>query len=103
MIVRESGGRFNNPYLPLRVIRVADGAPAGGVLRRGDVILDVRNEPYKGIRGIFDRVSQLNAGHVARLLINRSGRKLVINVRLGSLMNAPRQLLPENDYSIEAL
>jgi hypothetical protein len=102
VIVREPG-RFGNPFGALRVIRVARRSPAAGILRTGDVILDVLNAPHRGVRGIFDRLSELNAGQVARLLIIRGGTRLVVKVRLGSLMNALGQFLPKSDYAVEAL
>jgi S1-C subfamily serine protease len=101
VIVRERG-QYGDPTGPLEVVQLANGSPASGALRVGDVILDVLNPPHKA-RGIFDRLSLLDAGDTARLLVDRGKKRLSVSVRLGSLMNALGQFVPEKDYAIEAL
>ncbi len=99
VVVRE-GGQYEAG--PLRVIRLAKGSPAVGVLRVGDVILDVLNAPHKG-RGIFDKLSLLNAGQSARLQIERGGRRMSVLVRLGSLRETLGQFIPQKADAIDAL
>jgi hypothetical protein len=99
VIVRE---RTGDPTRPLKVVQLANKSPAAGSLRVGDVILDVLNAPHWA-RGIFDKLSLLNAGDIAHLLIDRGGKRRSVSVRLGSLMKALGQYVPEKDFSIEAL
>jgi len=101
VIVREPGP-YGDPTAPLKVIQLANRSAATGALRVGDVIADVLNAPHQ-TRGIFDKLSLLNAGDTARLLINRGGRRVTVTVRLSSLMRALGQFIPEKDYAIEAL
>jgi S1-C subfamily serine protease len=100
VIVRE--GRDGDPTAPLKVLKLANGSPAAGSLHVGDVLLDVLNPPQKA-RGIFDKLSLLNAGESARLLVDRGGRRVSVSVRLGSLRKALGQYVPEKDYAVEAL
>jgi hypothetical protein len=102
VIVREPG-TYGDPSGRLRVIELADASPAAHVLRVGDIILDVLNVHRKGVVSIFDKLSLLNAGDSARLLVERDGTKLPVTVTLGSLRSALGQLVPEKDYSVEAL
>jgi hypothetical protein len=102
VIVREPG-KSGDTSGPLQVIELADASLAAHVLRVGDVILDVLNVHRKGISSVFDKLSLLNAGGSAHLLIERAGTKLSVNVTLGSLLKALGQFVPEKDYSVEAL
>jgi len=52
---------------------------------------------------VFDKLSRLDAGESARLLIDRAGKHMTVSVRLGSLMNALGQFVPEKNYAIDAL
>jgi hypothetical protein len=38
--------------------------------------------------GVYDRLELVRPGRVARLLVERNSRKLVVSVRLGSLRDA---------------
>jgi hypothetical protein len=101
VIVREPGA-YGDLTAPLKVIQVANRSPAAGALRVGDVVLNVLNAPHQA-RGIFYKLSLLNAGDTARLLVNRGGARISVGVRLGSLMRALGQFVPEKDYAIDAL
>lgn len=95
------------------IVLVNAHGPAAGRLQRGDVILSVENEP-PGSRSwpkraleysIFDKVSSFRAGQTVRLLIRRSGKRLDIAVKLGSLMDPAASAIrtPTTDGSENAL
>ncbi len=76
------------------------------------MILDVSNAPPAGKSGqlpaansIYDKLSRLNAGETARLLVERGGARQTVAVKLGSLADpsSTSLVIPANDYSVNAL
>lgn len=75
------------------VVLVARDSPASDRLRVRDVILGVENSPRvtpfrrdEALEySVVDRISSFRAGQTARLLVQRGGRRITVNVKLGSL------------------
>lgn len=93
VLVRQTGGS-GAVAGPLEVIEIADGAPAAGALRVGDVLLDVQNAPPPqtadpaAAASIFHKLSALDAGQTAQLMVARGGVEMNVSVKLGSLRDA---------------
>jgi hypothetical protein len=77
------------------VVLTAPNSPAAGRLLPGDIILRVENalpnryplprQPFE--YRIFDTISRFRAGQKVRLLIRRGTKRLIVPVKLGSLMD----------------
>jgi hypothetical protein len=92
------GVKFERWNRPLKVIGIDPRSPALGRLRVGDVLLKVLNAPRLPYRKqpwtmVFDRIGLFRPGQVAQLLVDRDGQKIRIDVKLGSKMDAPVDLL----------
>ena len=88
------GVKFRAWNRPLMGIAIDRNAPARGHLRVGDVVLKVLNAPRlpggkQPWTMLFDRIGLFRPGQVARLLVERNGKKMSIRVKLGSEMDAP--------------
>jgi hypothetical protein len=109
VIVHEVDGSAG-PTGPLQITELSDPSPASGHLRVGDILLNVLNAPAPrkssdptAASSIFDKLSMLHAGQMAKFLISRGGVRVVVSVPLGSLKDAFGEPLTANDYSAEAL
>lgn len=86
----------NTPTGYPAVVLTAPGSPAAGRLDPGDIILRVENAPANRRPlpkqpfeySIFDTISRFRAGQTVRLLIRRGAKRLIVPVKLGSLMDA---------------
>lgn len=93
----------------LRVTGLADNSPAAGRLHVGDVLVNVLDAPKrpKGFPAsdysIFDKVILLHPGDVARLVVERDSRRIVVPVKLGSMHASFGTFLPKTDYTYAAL
>jgi hypothetical protein len=97
------------PYTPIRavVVRTDPNGPSAGLLRPGDVILNVENaqrmryvfpsgrvkvlgpDPRSTLKYDIDfSVDSFKAGQTARLLIERGHKRFTVRVKLGSLISA---------------
>ena len=106
VLVREQGEYFGEG--PLEVLEIADGAPAEGRLRVGDVLLDVENAPKQESPGgdrqpLYNKVTAFDAGQTARLVIRRDGVERTIKVKLGSLKDGYGLVIPGDADRVDAL
>lgn len=86
-----------------KLVGIEPGSLAVKTLRLGDEILRVLNAPHYTRSRLPDEIGALHAGQVARLLVRRGGRKLVVNVRLGSLKDSIPALLPADAWRLADL
>lgn len=64
----------------VRVLSTIEGSPAHGRLLEGDVILALDEEPVSDPRGFLERSAALPWGSTARLLVERAGSGVAIDV-----------------------
>lgn len=94
---------------PVRVIEVDDDSPAASAVRAGDVVLDVANAPASmrddgpAAESIYNKLSALDAGDTAELVVSRGGREVRLRVRLASMLESGTLVLPDDDYAVNAL
>jgi hypothetical protein len=94
---------------PLEVIEVAEGSPAEGSLDIGDVIVDVQNgrPPHTADAAasdsVYDKLSSLDSGDEAQLVVERDGRASVVRVKLGSLRDAGSLYIPNDTFDVGGL
>jgi hypothetical protein len=97
----------NRPWLGVtvrgsKVIGIDADSPAAKALRPGDVLLRVLNAP-RFTRRLPSEIGALYAGQIARLRVERDGRRIVVRVRLGSLKDSIPALLPANSWRLADL
>jgi hypothetical protein len=98
----------NRPWLGVtvrgsKVIGIAPDSPAARALRLGDLLLGVVHPRRFTSHHLDDEIGALHAGQVARLIVKRDGRRIVVSVRLGSLKDSIPTLLPANAWRLANL
>jgi hypothetical protein len=111
VLVRQTGGD-GAVSSTLQVTQIADNSPAAGRLLVGDLIVDVANARPSRDTGdpaatdsLYNKLTSLDAGETAQLVVERGGARFTVPVKLGSLRdsNATSLIIPPNDYSLDAL
>jgi serine protease Do len=76
--------RWNHTYGAV-VENTLEGGPAQRAgLRRGDIIYGVNDKKVQNVNDLIDAIEKIGAGHVIKLLVWRSGRRMKFSFRIAS-------------------
>ena len=63
---------------------VLKGGPAEkGGIKSGDLLKEINNKPIEDVRGLLNNVASLAPGSEAKLLVERAGENMTLNVQIG--------------------